>query len=311
MTEISAVVLGLTLAACGNYSTEDLRFLAALPTRDDLQVSVPSQGNQGAATVCPNGAADVWLWAKPTSDRLNSGVEFLISLIDVVRHHAPTARAEDMRRWGPFPAERHPGKEIQIVLTRSFPPALGGAPAYAYVFEARTVGAPTFDPLIAGTFEGASAARGRGNVTVFFDTFWTVGVNDLTTPHGTMQIPYDRVSDPVTIGLQLTNDGFNVVQFDYGFAGYRDGRGAFDYRFRNLAGDVLTVATGFDAAGAGRAAVTYVAAGGGTGSFDQCWDAAACLSYVLDPANFSCPLHASCSFGSVIPDCPAVPVSPF
>ncbi len=80
---------------------------------------------------------------------------------------------------------------------------------------------------------------------------------------------------------------------------------------RNLAGDVLTVATGFDAAGAGRAAVTYVAAGGGTGSFDQCWDAAACLSYVLDPANFSCPLHASCSFGSVIPDCPAVPVSPF
>ncbi len=30
------------LAACGNYSTEDLRFLAALPTREDLRVAPPA-----------------------------------------------------------------------------------------------------------------------------------------------------------------------------------------------------------------------------------------------------------------------------
>jgi hypothetical protein len=126
-----------------------------------------------------------------------------------------------------------------------------------------------------------------------------------------MQIAYDRASDPTTIDLQLTDEGFGVVQFHYGYSGYADGRGAFEYRFRT-GGNLLTVATSFGAAGFGRAAVSYLAAGGGAGSFDQCWDAAACLTYVRDPANFSCPpVSWPCSFGTAIDDCPPVPVPPF
>jgi hypothetical protein len=130
-----------------------------------------------------------------------------------------------------------------------------------------------------------------------------------------MEIAYDRASDPATIQLRLTDGGFGVVRFDYGYSGYSGGRGAFDYRFRSAAGDTLTVATSYGGAGFGRAAVTYLTQLGATGGFDQCWDAAACLTYVRDPANFSCPAPASCSFGTVAAGCPSVPdqvpLSPF
>ncbi len=307
MTRTTAAALGFALVACGNYSTEDLRFLAALPTQSNMSVAVPADGSSGAATVCPIGPADVWLKAKPTSDNLNSGVRFVVSLIDVVRHYPPTAREKDLRRWGPFPDDRNPGHEIQIVLRRTYPYGSEEVPVYAYQFQEREGGGPFLD-IIAGTFEGASASRGRGTVVLDFEAMWTLHTNEPTTPHGTMQIAYDRISDPVTIDLSLTQEGFGVVQFDYGFAGYASGQGRFDYRFRNLNGDVLTVVTGYDAAGAGRAAVGYVAAGGGTGSFRQCWGPAACLTYVDDPMNFSCGtppcsggLYALCSVDIPVP----------
>ncbi|HEY6099238.1 MAG TPA: hypothetical protein VIW03_07395, partial [Anaeromyxobacter sp.] len=63
--------------------------------------------------------------------------------------------------------------------------------------------------------------------------------------------------------------------------------------------------------GAGRASVNFVGAGGGTGSFRQCWDPTACLVYVDDPGGYSCGGGpGACNLGAV-GDCPAVPVSPF
>jgi hypothetical protein len=309
----------LALAACGNYSTEDLRFLAALPQREDLAVAVPAEGDPSAAAMaatmdpCANGTAEVWLWAKPTSDNLNRGVSFMVSLIDVVRRFPPTAREENARRWGPFPDEKHPGHEVQIVLERSWPDGPDAPPVHRYRFEARPLGDPTFDPLIVGTFTGASSARGSGTVVLDFDAIRRAGVQDADTPPGgAIVVHYDRASEPVTIDLTFTSAAFGVEQFGYGFTGYRDGRGAFDYRFRDGLGNVFTVATGYGAAGAGRAAVVYDPAGvwPPPGSFRQCWNASACLTYVDDPANFTC-AAPPCSFGTVEDDCPAVPVSPF
>ncbi len=93
-----AAAASLALAGCGNYSTEDLRFLAALPRREDLRVAVPSQTGASALSVaCAGGTADVWLWAKPTSDGLNSGVDFVLTLVDAVRRYPPTWREKDAR----------------------------------------------------------------------------------------------------------------------------------------------------------------------------------------------------------------------
>lgn len=311
-TGAAAAALAL-LAGCGNYSSEDLRFLVALPTRDDLRVAPPAAsatvaGAVGDPATCTSGVAQVWLDAKPTSDGLNAGVDFVLSLIDVVRRVTPTAREENGRRWGPFPAERHPGREIQIVMVRSYPYGPDARPVHDYRFEARVKGTPAFDPVILGSFEGASAKRGRGRVVLDFDAMHRVGIQDAGTPHGRMDIEYDRVSDPVTIELGLSQQGFGVEQFAYGYAGYRDGSGRFDFRIRNPSQDLLTITTAYDPAAAGRAAVTYRRfSDGATGSYSQCWRAGACLTYVRDPFNFTCGA-APCSFGTFDPEhCTTVP----
>ena len=109
----------LALAAgCGDWSNEDLRFLAALPTRADLRVEVPVDPAARPPDLCPKGESTVWLEGKPTSDQLNGGVEWIVGLVDEVRRHDPRRRTEDRREWGPFDDERHPGKEIVIVMQR-------------------------------------------------------------------------------------------------------------------------------------------------------------------------------------------------
>jgi hypothetical protein len=174
-------------------------------------------------------------------------------------------------------------------------------------------GAEPFRTLLGGTFEGASASRGRGTIVLDFDAFWALGMNDPKTPFGTMQIGYDRGSEPVTIDLALTQDGLGLAQFAYGYAGYRDGSGAFDYRFRNAAGDVLTVATVYDAGRAGRLIASFTTGGtpSWSGSFRQCWDGAACLVYVDDPGNYSCGASAApCSSGALAACTDAAPGTP-
>jgi hypothetical protein len=315
---VAAAALAGLAAGCGNYSTEDLRFLAALPQRDDLRVAVPAKtapaataltgrGLASISAACPAiGDATVWQWAKPTSDGLNAGVDWIIGLVDAVRKVPPTARDEDYRRWGPFNADDHPGREIQIVITRSFPPALAGEPSYAYAFEARWKGTGAFLPLVQGVFDGASATNGKGSVELRFDNVRLLAMHDADSPDGVMSVQYDRVSDPRTTDLSLATGGFGVVQFNYGYAGYRDGAGAFDYAFRNFFDDLLEVWTSYDAAGAGRLRVRFTASGGGTGFFNQCWDAAGCLVYVDDPANFTASCGAAPCLAGDVGSCAAV-----
>jgi hypothetical protein len=322
---VLSLAAALLAGGCGNYSTEDIRFLSALPHREDLHVAVPAGGTAPAGALatraavtsatCPSlpGDATVWQWAKPTSDGLNAGVDWVVGLIDVIRRYPPTRREEDWRRWGPFDDEKHPRLEIQVTMTRSWPSGLAGVPRYAYAFEARVKAGGSWTPIVEGYFDGASSASGGGQVDLRFDNIRLLQMDDSDSPDGIMSIQYDRASDPRTTQLSLGTGGFGVVQFDYGYSGYADGRGAFDYAFRNAAGDLLEVATSYDAAGAGRLRVQFTAAAGGTGFFNQCWNAAGCLVYVDDPFNFteSCgPGPGPCLTGDVAA-CVAVPVAPF
>ena len=326
VTRVGVAALALALGGCGDYSTEDLRFLAALPQREDLRVAVPASAEAAAVVVakgtavsqaptaaCGLGDADIWLWAKPTSDGLNAAVSFVIGLIDAVRKHEPSWRGDDARRWGPFDDPKHPGREIQIGMARTYPPELGGAPRHVYAFQARVKGTVEFTTIILGSFDGASASRGGGGVLLDFDALWALGMNDDTTPHGAMAIEYHRERDPVTIELVLAQRGFGNEAFGYQFAGWAEGSGVFNYAFRDADANLLVVSTGYDAFGAGRAHVAFTAAGGTpSGGFDQCWDAGPCLVYVSDPGNYSCVAAewgGVCSRGDPA-DCPAIPASP-
>jgi hypothetical protein len=302
-----ALAAALALGGCGDWSNEDLRFLAALPTTADVRVQVPAAGG-AALSACGLGTADAWLAARATSDGLDAGVAWAIGLVDVVRRRDPTHRADDRREWGPFDDARHPGIEIVVVMQRGADAE--GRQRYEYVFAARPRGTAWWIPLLDGAFVGGSAARGAGTVALDFDAVRALGMEDgPDAPRGTMRIAYDRQGDPRTTVLTLAEDGFRLPRFTYAFAGYADGSGRFVYRFRDANGNVLTVDAGFDPAGRGRGAAAVQTAAGATGGFRQCWDASACLVYVDDPGDYSCDL-APCSAGA-LSACPAVVSAPF
>ena len=69
------------------------------------------------------------------------------------------------------------------------------------------------------------------------------------------------------------------------------------------------VQASFDPAGQGRAQVGFTTTGGASDGFRQCWDASACLVYVLDHADYSCGSPPSSAADPA--SCPAVPLPPF
>jgi hypothetical protein len=324
-TSLATTALLLLAAGCGTWSNEDVRFLAALPTRDELHVALP-EGLAAAAEAAPGapatgrvaaslpwcgplGAAETWLWAKPTSDRLNTSVDWVIGLVDVVRHYPPTSREADARTWGPFDDDKHPGIQLRVVIVRSWPAGPEGPVEHAYAFEARRKAlAEPFTAILSGTFVGPSSLRGRGGLVLDFDQIRVLGMNDPDSPFGEMRVTYDRSSDPRTTELTLAQSrGFGLAQFDYRFAGYADGSGRLSYAFENGTGDRAEVAAGWNRFGGGQADVRYfpASAGGASVGYHQCWNLLACLVYSDDVNGYSCG-GGACAGGDPL-DCPAVP----
>lgn len=324
VNRLALAAAGVLSAACGDYSNEDLRFLVAVPTRADLAVEVPADAAPapGALTAqaaaCANGSSETWGWAKPMSDRMNASVELLLGLVDVVRRLPPSYRADDARGWGPFPDESHPGIEIRVLLGREFPGGPDAPPRFVYVFQARDTGAADWTAVLWGAFDGASATHGTGGLVLDFDALWALGMADADAPHGKMYVEYDRSPASLAqlpdaparrIRLFLDQSGLGLESvFGYEFRGWPDGSGTFGYAFRQ-SGDLLMVQASFDAAGQGRAAVGFRTAGGLEGGYQQCWDADACLVYVLDAYGYSCG-GGACNVGDVAA-CAVVPSPPF
>ncbi len=269
----------LLSCACGNLSNQDLAFLEAIPQKDQLHVVVPANG---APPACALGTADIWNSAKSTGDSINAGVDNILALVDAIRAQPPTARDTDSRTWGPFPDQGRAGVDIRVNMSRELDAS--GTP-WRWIYDIAARRAPgDFLPIIEGEFFGAQARNGIGRLVVHFENSWTLQINQPTDPKYPMRIYYDLSSDPHTVSLDLTSGaGFGLVGFDYGYAGYADGHGRFDYAIPQN-GCTVEVTTYFNAQGAGRD-VFRVACPLGLvyGPVEQCWDRSACLVYVNDP----------------------------
>ncbi len=277
---VAGVVL---LCACGNLSNEDVAFMEAIPQRQQLHVAVP-QGS-AAQTLCTIGTADVYASAKTTGAQLNAGVDAILALVDSIRSVTPTTRDQDSRTWGPFPDQSHPGVTIEVTMLRELD-ATGTPWHWIYTISAARLPA-AYLPILEGEFFGAEASDGVGRMTLHFENSTALGINKPTDPTFPARIYYDRSGDPHTVSLDLTAgaNAFGLVSFDYGFAGYADGHGRFDYAFPDASnGCTIEVTTYFDAQGAGRDVFRALCPIVGVlGDVQQCWDASGCLTYVDDP----------------------------
>jgi hypothetical protein len=283
-----SVTLLLACVACGNLSNEDIAFLEALPQKDALHVKVPASASQPLCGPGTFGDAEVWKNAKTTGDSINAGVDGILSLVDAIRAATPTTREPDRRTWGPFPDDKHPGVEIQVVMVRELDANL--VPwRWLYSISARRKPA-NFIPILEGEFFGAQARNGIGRLILHFENSKALGMAKETDPAFPARIFYDLSSDPHTVSLDLTAGpmGFGLLSFDYGYAGYADGHGRFDFVFPDGKGCIITVTANFTARGAGRGGL-HVNCGGGIFQADvqQCWNESACLTYAEDPLAFT------------------------
>ena len=305
MRSAASLAAAVLLCGCGNFSTEDLEFHEALPTRETLQVVLPAPalpaGAQAAVT-CASGLGEAtgWTEARTIGVSVNAGLDWILRVVDLVRSLEPTRRETNRRSWGPFPDGKHPGIENRIVVWREFDPA--GTPTYHFAFEARRPAQPIdWTALITGDFEGAYAARGRGTVTLHFDNIRALAVNDNPTdPAVAIPIGYDRRGEPRTLTLTIPAGaaGLGLIDFPYTWSSWNDGQGRFDYAVRDQAGNRVVWAARFAADGAGRGDVVIYPATPPPVSypFSTCWDASGCYVGVNDPFNVTrlCGTAASC-----------------
>ena len=276
--------LMLAAAACGNLSNEDLAYLEALPQKDQLQLAVP--GGSASQNLCALGPADVWSSGKTTGANVNAAVDAVTGLVDQIRAVPPSARDADSRTWGPFPDGQHAGFLVQVTMSRELD-AQGVPWRWIYQFDERKPPA-AFLPIIEGEFFGAQAKDGIGRITMHFENATSLGIAKPTDPAFPAHFYYDLTSDPHTLALDLTNGqaGLGLLGFYYGYAGYTDGHGRFDYAFpsSNPAGCEVQVSAAFTAQGAGRATFTLQCPLGLTyGPVTQCWDVSSCIVYANDP----------------------------
>jgi len=270
----AAALAAAVAQGCGNYSNDDVAFISAIPHGAALHVAVPALQSQ--PPVCANGTADTFVQARATGASINAGLDGMLALVDFVRGLDPTVREPDRRVWGPFPDGKHPGVEIEVIMVRR-PDAAPGQTRFLYAFEARRAG--PFIPILEGTFLGASAENGSGVLEVHFDNSHALAIDNPGDPLGLVDFFYDLASEPRTLSLQLNGDGFGLAAFAYQYAGYADGHALFDFVFSDASATRYFVATKFAASSAGRADVQYRTSAGATGSFVECWDAFACITY--------------------------------
>ncbi|MBS2025473.1 MAG: hypothetical protein JST92_23995 [Deltaproteobacteria bacterium] len=285
---LALVTCALVFAgACGNYSNDDLVFLAALPERGSLKVEVPTSNTQ---PLCALGEASAWDAAKTTGTSINNALDSLLALVDLIRSLPPSTRGVDTRIWGPYPDSAHPGVDIQVTIVRQRRPDPRND-GFTYKFEQRVSGGQWLS-AIDGAFLGVDASAGTGSMVLHFDTAWSLGIAKPDDPRGDADFAYDHASDPKTLEMQLGTSGAYGLSpsFRYAFAGYADGHGSFNFFSVDTKGNQFTIDAAFDKAGTGKASVDVRTPLGLTGHLDQCWDAESCLTYLNDPLAITQPL---------------------
>jgi len=289
MRSRSLAAAALALAACGNYSTDDIAFVEALPGREALRVAVPAKP---APPSCgPLGEASQWTQANATGAGMNAGLDWILGAVDLVRSMDPTERHRDQRIWGPFPDGKHPGFAIRVTVSRS--QGADGIPVYDFAFETqRPLQETAWHVLIGGQFVGGSGRTGQGSVTLYFTAIRALGLNEKPDdPTVDVTIAYDRRSDPRTLSLSIPAGaaGFGLVDFDYGFTSWESGDSHLDFAVQDALGNRVVTQAGFLPSGAGRGDVTLYPANPPPDSyqFTVCWDESGCVTAVADFFNVS------------------------
>lgn len=281
------LALCLVGLACGNYSNEDLEFMAAVPTTTQLAVELPAAVNTVAEAEL----------AKRTHDAIatvNGALRDVLGLVDGVRAYTPTSRTDDSRTWGPFPDGQHPGWSWELIVLRD----ATSPTTFTYQLQTQNAAAQTGWLLfVSGSFDGAGGARqGSGQVAANFKA-----LSDAQFPLDSgaakladLSIAYHNVDlagspTQVTMTIDSAPDATGSVtslNIQYEILTDQSGEMAFTLTGNLVAGpatEIVQVNSQWLPSGAGEATMR-VASGDGAGlEQTECWDGAFAATFESKP----------------------------
>ena len=272
----------LLLAACGNWSNEDLEFLNAMPTKEQLSSKIPtatSGGLSGEGTrrqaLGLGEASQLYKDTRAVSAQFNGIVSNMVSVVEAIRSVPPTKRSKNQRSWGPWEdKDKNPGFEGRVVITKE------DDTRFTYVFEIRPIGGEFFN-IVTGEFKPtAMLLKGSGGFVFHAANVVAHKLNGWEDVKALESIQAAYVTDqfPITVNMKFVNvPGQTVDSLDYGYQENRDksaglgfvARGKVDPNILRLA-----VSSAWLASGAGYGIYT-VLEGNYMGAIHfECWDAA-------------------------------------
>lgn len=282
------VLCGLVLlAGCGNWSNEDLVFLAALPDRTQLESKLPPSGGQALSPE----PSQVWTFTRDASREFNGTLFDLLDLLERVRTLPPTTREPDRRVWGPWRDRADRRFEIRVVIARregAADPAAGAV--YAYAAELRRVDGGTWTPVIEGDYSVTGTIReGVGHVLFDVDAYRGLGraAPELVTL-SRIEVSYQTAPPPIVVDLRVV--GSPVATFDelrYAYLEAPDGAGAMRFHATSdvVPGpgiEALDALSAWRPDGTGRAEVSVTGgdAPAAGAAWQECWDPDGVLTFV-------------------------------
>lgn len=310
---LAAAILSMLVTGCGNFSNEDLIFLAALPGRDQVALRIPGNEDRNNSTQSLSSQSqsltscnqdNLHCQAVNVSNGINAAVFGLLNLVDAIANVPPTRREPGLRVWGPHYAIES-NTTLRFEMRRE---TVGKIDIFEYCLHAvkgradtqmaedivcdREVDDSGLVRLMHGSFspgaEGSGGARyGAGSLVFDLNAAQDAGVAK-PDDRGRFTVDYDNTEEQTIIELHIRevmgDDGtFLPASADYVYHGQHDGSG--DFRFTLNADFVggfifsdleqLEIAAQWRADEAGRADATV--SGGDlvntVVSATHCWDA--------------------------------------
>lgn len=253
-----AVLAGLWLCACGNYSNDDLDFQLALPEASDLTA-------QMQLSVVRLNSAPYYKDTRSAITTFNGMVERLAGLIDLVRGITPTTRSGNERIWGPWPSDKVSGWEVRVVMQRSA--VSSSLLRMDYWVQVRPVTATdsAWASFLIGQYtSGGSARTGQGEIQLRTEYVRQAGY-PVDTDAGLanldyLVVTYDNAAYPMRVTMAIANLDATTGRYEY--LQQQDGSGQMSFdaqgRTETGAGVSARMQSEWIGSGAGRADLTAV-----------------------------------------------------
>jgi hypothetical protein len=265
------------MAACGDYSNEDLLYMSAVPSSTQLAVVLPP----AMVTVTQ---AELAQDTHTGISNVNSMLDEVLGLVDAIRSYEPTSRTSSSRTWGPFADSNNKGWQWRLVVTRM------DATTFMYELDVEntTAATPTWVSFFTGSFDLAGGVKqGNGSVTADFGALLAANfpLDSNTSQLATLTIKYQNYETPGSpVSVKLTiiraspdpNTGVTSAMFTYEILADGSGEIAFTLVGNVIPGpavETLDLNAQWLSTGAGKATLAVVAGDGAGMTQTECWDA--------------------------------------